>query len=313
MPRTAVSKPTRTRGAWRSSVCLEGLRREGSKQRWSSRGLALVLTMVVAVAVASCTGGDSPSAKGTPPSGSLSSTPTSSGQSKGRTIDQKFVVAADGRQLALACWGEGSPTVLLETGGTNIEEWAGSGIVTQLSGRTRVCTYDRAGTGTSDAAPNKRRDADDAVRDAHAVLEAAHVTGPLVLVGRSFGGMLVTHYADTLPQDVVGVVVLDTPPPSAEFTEESEPGLVWDNPGNTQHLDVVHGFENRFAKTPPHIDVPLLLITPVPGEGSAEDESFWLQVSPQARQVTLSCGQEPTEGPCAGAVADFVDSLDRVK
>ena len=203
--------------------------------------------------------------------------------------------------------------MLLETGGTNIEEWAGSGIVTQLSGRTRVCTYDRAGTGTSDAAPNKRRDADDAVRDAHAVLEAAHVTGPLVLVGRSFGGMLVTHYADTLPQDVVGVVVLDTPPPSAEFTEESEPGLVWDNPGNTQHLDVVHGFENRFAKTPPHIDVPLLLITPVPGEGSAEDESFWLQVSPQARQVTLSCGQEPTEGPCAGAVADFVDSLDRVK
>ena len=68
--------------------------------------------------------------------------------------------------------------------------------MTQLSGRTRVCTYDRAGTGTSDPAPNKRRDADDAVRDAHAVLQAAHVTGPLVLLGRSFGGMLVTHYAD---------------------------------------------------------------------------------------------------------------------
>ena len=59
--------------------------------------------------------------------------------------------------------GEGSPTVLLETGGTNIEQWAGSGMVTELSGRTRVCTYDRAGTGTSDPAPNERRDADDAV------------------------------------------------------------------------------------------------------------------------------------------------------
>lgn len=200
--------------------------------------------------------------------------------------------------------------MLLETGGTNIEQWAGSGIVTALSSRTRVCTYDRAGTGTSDPAPNKRRTADDAVRDAQAVLEAAQVTGPLVLLGRSFGGMLVTHFADTLPQDVVGVAVLDTPAPSAEFTEESEPELVWDAPGNTEHLDVVHGFENRFAKEPPSIDVPLLLITPVPGEGSAEDESFWLQTSPQATQVTLSCGQEPTQGPCATAVADFVDSLD---
>jgi alpha/beta hydrolase fold len=296
-----------------SAGYLELVRHEGSERRWSSRGLTLLLTVVVAGAVAACTGGDSPAGNGTPPIGSLSSTHTSSGLSTGRTIDEKFVVAADGRQLALACWGEGSPTVLLETGGTNIEEWAGSGVVTQLSGRTRVCTYDRAGTGASDPAPNKRRDADDAVSDAHAVLQAAHITGPLVLVGRSFGGMIVTHYADVMPQDVVGVVVLDTPPPSAEFTEESEPELVWDNPENTQHLDVVHGFENRFAKAPPHIDVPLLLITPVPGEGSAEDESFWLQVSPQARQVTLSCGQEPTEGPCAIAVADFVDSLDTSK
>jgi pimeloyl-ACP methyl ester carboxylesterase len=271
------------------------------------------MTVVAAGAVASCTGGDSPAANGTPPTGSLGSTPTSSGLSTGRTIDEKFVVAADGRRLALACWGEGSPTVLLETGGTNIEEWAGSGIVTQLSGRTRVCTYDRAGTGASDPAPNQRRNADDAVRDAHTVLQAAHITGPLVLLGRSFGGMIVTHYADVMPQDVVGVVVLDTPAPSAEFTEESEPGLVWDNPDNTQHLDVVHGFENRFAKKPPHIEAPLLLITPVPGEGSAEDESFWLQVSPQARQVTLSCGQEPTEGPCATTVVDFVDSLDTSK
>ncbi len=208
------------------------------------------------------------------------------------------------------CWGDGSPTVLLETGGANIEEWTGSGIVDELACRTRVCTYDRAGTGTSDAAPNKRRDADDAVTEAHALLEAAHLDGPLVLLGRSFGGMIVTHYADVMPQDVIGVVVLDTPAPSAEFTEKSEPGLVWDGPGNTEHLDVVHGFENRFANHPPHFDAPLLLITPVPGEGSVQDESFWLQTSPQAKQVELSCGEEPTEGPCATRVAAFVTNLD---
>jgi pimeloyl-ACP methyl ester carboxylesterase len=126
------------------------------------------------------------------------------------------------------------------------------------------------------------------VTEADALLEAAHVNGPLVLVGRSFGGMIVTHYADVMPQDVIGVVVLDTPAPSAEFTEKSEPELVWDFPGNVEHLDVVHGFENRFANHPPHFDVPLLLITPVPGEGTVKDESFWLQRGPDDCCLSLT-------------------------
>jgi pimeloyl-ACP methyl ester carboxylesterase len=268
--------------------------------------------LVMLFLLAACTGGDPPEATGSPlpdPS-SASPTPASVDPAKLPSIDDAFTVASGGRQLKLVCWGTGRPTVLLETGGPNIEQWAGSGIVDELSSRTRVCTYDRAGTGSSDAAPNKRRDADDAVTEAHALLEAAHVTGPLVLLGRSFGGMIVTHYADVMPRDVIGVVVLDTPAPSAEFSEESEPELVWDSPGNTEHLDVVHGFENRFANHPPHFDAPLLLITPIPGEASVKNESFWLQTSPQAKQVRLSCGEEPTEGLCATKVANFVEGLD---
>jgi pimeloyl-ACP methyl ester carboxylesterase len=225
------------------------------------------------------------------------------------SINARFAVGDGARQLALVCWGEGSPTVLLETGGANIEEWSGSGVVRQLASRTRVCTYDRAGTGTSDQPPNERRDADDVVSDLKALLVAADVDGPYVLLGRSFGGMIVTHYAETRPEDVVGVVVLDTPAPSATFTEESEPELVWDYPGNTERLDVVGGFENRFAKDPPKFEVPVLVITPVPGEASAAEEGFWLQVSPKSRQVELACGEEPTEGPCADAVVEFVNGL----
>jgi len=269
--------------------------------------------IVMLFLLAACSGGDPPEATSSQSANSTpaSPPPTSAADPAPQpSIDDAFTIAAGGRQLTLVCWGTGSPTVLLETGGTNIEEWTGSGIVDELAGRTRVCTYDRAGTGRSDAAPNKRRDADDVVTEAHALLEAAHVNGPLVLLGRSFGGMIVTHYADVMPQDVIGVIVLDTPAPSAEFTEKSEPGLVWNAPGNTAHLDVVHGFENRFANHPPHFDAPLLLITPVPGEGSVKNESFWLQTSPQAKQVKLSCGEEPTEGPCATEVANFVESLD---
>ena len=268
------------------------------------------------VLLAACSGAGPPKTADSPPTDRPSASPTPASvadPATGPSIDGAFTVAAGGRQLRLMCWGKGDPTVLLETGGPGIEEWAGSGIVDELASRTRVCTYDRAGTGTSDPAPNKRRDADDVVTEAHALLEAAHLNGPLVLLGRSFGGMIVTHYADVMPQDVIGVVVLDTPAPSAEFTEENEPGLVWDGPGNTAHLDVVHGFENRFANHPPHFDAPLLLITPVPGEGSVKNESFWLQTSPQAKQVKLFCGEEPTEGPCANSVARFVESIDTSK
>ena len=155
----------------------------------------------------------------------------------------------------------------------------------------------------------RRRDADDVVNEASTLLKSARIDGPFVLMGRSFGGMIVTHYAEKMPDEVAGVIILDTPAPSAEFTEESEPELVWDNPGNTEHLDVVGGFENRFANDPPRFEAPLLLITPVGGEASAKNESFWLKSSPDSRQVELSCGDDATDAPCSTEVATFVKKL----
>jgi len=288
------------------------------------RSIARLLPVLAVplLVVAGCTGGQGPSgstpsaatiasapATASPNAASPSAAPASTDPAASPSINARFAVGDGARQLALVCWGEGSPTVLLETGGANIEEWTGSGVVRRLASGTRVCTYDRAGTGTSDPAPNERRDAEDVAHDIKALLAAADLAGPYVLVGRSFGGMIVTHYAEALPEGVVGVVVLDTPAPSATFTEQSEPGLVWDFPGNTEHLDVVGGFENRFAKDPPNFEVPVLVITPLPGEASAEDEGFWLQVSPKSRQVELACGEEPTAGPCADAVVEFVNGL----
>lgn len=258
-----------------------------------------VLGVLVVVLLAACSGGDPKVTTSASPSIDPALTPS---------IDDTFPVAPDGRRDALMCWGEGQPTVLLETGGTNTEEWPGSGIVRELAPITRVCTYDRAGTGKSDAAPNRKRTADDVVNEADALLKAAGIDGPLVLLGRSFGGMIVTHFAEMLPDDVVGVVLLDTPAPSAEFTEKSEPELVWDNPGNKEHLDVVGGFENRFAKDPPQFDAPLLLITPTQGESTAKDQRFWLQTSPDSKQLELSCDGEEG-GRCATEVAKFVKTV----
>ena len=273
--------------------------------------------LVFSILVAACNGGSGSAASPTPTVGPPASAPATASAAPLPSADpvpsatdiRTVTVGKDRRHLAYACWGEGSPTVILETGGANIDEWVGSGVVRRLAGETRVCTYDRAGTGSSDPPPYERRDAEDVVSDLKALLAAAHLAGPYVLLGQSFGGMIVAHYAETEPAGVIGVIILDSPAPSATFTPESEPGLVWDYPGNTERLDVVGGFENRFAKDPPKVGVPVLIITPIPGEATAADESFWLQVGPKARQIGVGCSGGATEGRCADEVATFVEGL----
>ena len=106
--------------------------------------------IVMLFLLAACSGGDPPEATGSPSTDPSPASPTAAAvvdPAEQPSIDDAFTVAAGGRQLRLVCWGTGTPTVLLETGGANIEEWTGSGIVHELAPRTRVCTYDRAGTG----------------------------------------------------------------------------------------------------------------------------------------------------------------------
>ena len=53
------------------------------------------------------------------------------------------------------------------------------------------------------------RTAADSVHDLHALLEAAEVPGPYVLVGHSYGGMLMRLFASTYPDEVMGMVLVD--------------------------------------------------------------------------------------------------------
>jgi pimeloyl-ACP methyl ester carboxylesterase len=107
--------------------------------------------------------------------------------------------------------GTGSPTVILEAGlGGDHRDWAI--VQPEIARTTRVCSYDRSGLGFSDDGP-KRASAREKVSDLHALLAAAGVPGPYVLVGHSYGGMLVHVYAATYAGDVVGLVLLDSSHP----------------------------------------------------------------------------------------------------
>jgi pimeloyl-ACP methyl ester carboxylesterase len=112
------------------------------------------------------------------------------------------------RRLLLTCSGEGTPTVVLETGlGAESSEWAD--VYQGVESLTRVCRYDRAGRGASPPAPGPR-DALRMVEDLRELLDVGGVPGPYILVGHSFGGLLARLYAHRYGDSVASLVLVDS-------------------------------------------------------------------------------------------------------
>ncbi len=124
------------------------------------------------------------------------------------------VLLADGRRLNLRCSGDGTPAVILEAGG-NADSSTWFRVRPLLAKHTKVCAYDRAGFGFSDAGPLPR-DLDATVADLHALLQAANIGSPVVLVGHSLGSNIVRRYAQAYPQRVAGLVLVDPPEQAAD-------------------------------------------------------------------------------------------------
>ena len=111
-------------------------------------------------------------------------------------------------RLHLECTGTGAPTVILEPGGGASAATLGW-IAPEVARHTTVCVYDRAGKGWSDAAQTPPDGAQTAT-DLHTLLERAYVSGPYVLAGHSFGGLYVMRYAAQYPDEVAGMVLIDS-------------------------------------------------------------------------------------------------------
>jgi len=121
------------------------------------------------------------------------------------------LVDVGGRSLHLRCTGSGTPTVLLQPGAGEISSNTGW-IAPAVAKQTRVCVYDRAGRGWSDPA-DAPQDGAALVADLHTLLARAHVTGPYVVAGHSFGGLYTLAFAARYPDEVVGMVLLDSTAP----------------------------------------------------------------------------------------------------
>ena len=229
-----------------------------------------------------------------------------------KMIDGSFEVEP-GRSLALSCWGEGSPTVVYDagTGAGGITALTGASPVMALSATTRVCSYDRAGTGRSDPAPDHARTVDDLVDDLHALLDAAGVEGPFLLVGSSGGGFDVYQYAGRHPDEVVGIVMDDVPAPQAAIAATEVPA--WDAGDNPEHMDYVL-FEHQLAvdRLPiPAIPVTVLWATRGQSEFQ-EDQALWLEGSSNPQSLAVESGHDILHGDpsaVADAISDMLASL----
>jgi pimeloyl-ACP methyl ester carboxylesterase len=136
------------------------------------------------------------------------------------------LVDMDGYRLHLYCTGAGSPTVVLEAGANSgfFSWWT---IQPRIAQSFRVCSYDRAGIGFSDARPGPRSGVTNA-DDLHALLERAGEHPPYLLVGHSLGTRFVRLFAERFQADVEGMVLLDPVHEDAERVRPPDVGAALD-------------------------------------------------------------------------------------
>lgn len=125
-------------------------------------------------------------------------------QAPGRLID------VGGRRLHILCKGAAAgPTVIIEAGLSQYTANTTYSLAQDaIAPFARVCTYDRAGLGWSDPAPQEWTQAG-MVKDLHALLAAAGESKPVVIVAHSMGGLVARTYVRTYPKDVAGLILLD--------------------------------------------------------------------------------------------------------
>jgi len=127
--------------------------------------------------------------------------------------------------MHIQCIGDGSPTIILEAGGISFSlEWYW--VQQQLSAVHRVCAYDRAGSGWSEPSLQPRT-ATQIAQELNTLLNTAGISPPYVLAGHSYGGILSRVYAHQYPDQVVGIVLVDSAILLPETFETDDAFLQW--------------------------------------------------------------------------------------
>ena len=220
----------------------------------------------------------------------------------------------DGESVFYACYGVGSPVIILEAGtDSGGSEQYGRALLEPLAERTMTCVYDRLGTGASDAPVDSSRTLDDTRAVLEGLLAATGWPAPYLLVGQSGGGNLQIDFAAHHPDEVAGLVLIeayhDDPEMMAAWQEEE--GFEWTD--NSEHLDWYEGSVRLDELALPLGDFPVLVMTATDAdEGNVENQAFWLGISRDSEQVVVE-GSHDLHEDDPGRVTDLIlGMLDRL-
>ena len=151
------------------------------------------------------------------------------------------LVDVGGYRLHIFCQGEGSPTVIVDSGlGDFSLSW--SQVQPEVARFSRICTYDRAGYGWSDP-HSVPRTAQQIVLELHTLLNKANIEGPYILVGHSLGGAHVRMFTNLYPEEVAGIILVDA---MHEDVQTRDPQLYQDQQQLTAQWSVMK-FMARFG------------------------------------------------------------------
>src|SRR5215210_6893867 len=196
------------------------------------------------------------------------------------------MVDVGGYSLHINCVGRGSPNVILDAGsGEMSAHWVR--VQQEVSGTTRVCAYDRAGMGWSEMGPNPR-DAKQISSELHTLLKGAGIKGPYVLVGHSFGGMYMQTYAARYPDEVAGMVLVDSSTDPDQFSHQ--PVTQDSYEPQKQTSAVVSQLERFGISLPARLGVVRLLsmLDPASPELPPQQRAQTDALTPSTRQFTTS-------------------------
>ena len=210
------------------------------------------------------------------------------------------LVDVGGYRLHINCTGTGSPTVVIDAGlGDWSTSWGGY-VQPEVAKTTRVCTYDRAGMGWSEAGPLPR-DAAQFAKELHTLLQNAHIPGPYVMVGHSLGGLPVRVFAHEYSSEVAGVVLIESMSPKQFKQSPTE--------GQAQSESRSQPFSLQAALARFGVIRLLVKLPGIAPSVPANEEAYYpLYIRPQSFQTTTNESQGmPAAGAQAAAVKSFGD------
>lgn len=201
------------------------------------------------------------------------------------TLSPKFEAALQGNSVAYARAGEGSVAVVFESGlGDGMDSW--EPVFDPISSFATTFAYDRPGYGRSESVSGTRTGRD-IVQGLRALLAQVDLSPPYVLVGHSSGGMYVELYARLYPDDVAGVVLVDSRHP--EFTERCEErlgkGCVPEGfvkllmPGHMKReIDGAAETADQIREAPSFPDIEFIVLSSGKGKESKEWQELWMEM-----------------------------------